>query len=497
MLSCLHPLYLPLFLSALPRLWAENSSPSQSAFFPDAVCFRISQVISAASAVYHPGEELYEKGLHHYASSSTQRSRCVVEAGTVKDVGAILVILGETRTPFAVKGGGHTTNPGFSSTPYVHISMYRFSEIKYDDVSKTAEIGAGLIWDDVYAALEPFGVNVLGSRVTGIGVAGFILGGGYSWKTNQYGLAVDNVVAYDLVQPNGNTITVTNSSDPELFFGLKGGMNNFGVVTKFTMRTHPQTQVWGGSIYNMESVLPDIEAATVAFQESVTDPKAAVIMTYNYVPSAQQIITTQMLFYDAPEPPAGIFDAFLAIPSVLFDVKTRSFLSLIHATPSNSTMGARAVYQGFPIISLTPCISAILVNESKFWGKALADKTEVSLSYDIEMFVPSIYSHNPDKTAFPPSRNLFFQPFNMAYTWNSSKFDADFHETAIISSEHIVKAAIAEGQTQLARAPNYPNYAIAGTPLQDMYGDNLPVLRRLKARIDPLDVMGLAGGWKF
>lgn len=85
----------------------------------------------------------------------------------------------------------------------------------------------------------------------------------------------------------------------------------------------------------------------------------------------------------------------------------------------------------------------------------------------------------------------------MAYTWNSSQFDADFHETAIISSEHIVKAAIAEGQTQLTRAPNYPNYAIAGTVLQDMYGDNLPVLRRLKARVDPFDVMGLAGGWKF
>ena len=113
------------------------------------------------------------------------------------------------------------------------------------------------------------------------------------------------------------------------------------------------------------------------------------------------------------------------------------------------------------------------------------------------MFVSSIYSHNPDKTAFPPSRNLFFQPFNMAYTWNASQFDADFHETAIISSEHIVKAAIAEGQTELTRAPNYPNYAIAGTPSKSMYGNNLPALRRLKTRVDPFDVMGLAGGWKF
>ena len=77
-----------------------------------------------------------------------------------------------------VKGGGHTSNPGFSSTPGVQIAMYRFSDVKYDAASQTAEIGAGLIWDDVYAALEPHGVNVVGGRVTGVGVAGFTLGGG-------------------------------------------------------------------------------------------------------------------------------------------------------------------------------------------------------------------------------------------------------------------------------------------------------------------------------
>ena len=59
--------------------------------------------------------------------------------------------------------------------------MYRFSDVKYDAASQTAEIGAGLIWDDVYAALEPHGVNVVGGRVTGVGVAGFTLGGGTSF----------------------------------------------------------------------------------------------------------------------------------------------------------------------------------------------------------------------------------------------------------------------------------------------------------------------------
>lgn len=98
--------------------------------------------------------------------------------------------------------------------------MYRFSEVNYDSATQTADIGSGLIWDDVYASLEPLGVNVVGGRVTGVGVAGFSLGGGYSWLTNQYGLTVDNILAYELVLPNG-TVTTVDESVPDLFFALK------------------------------------------------------------------------------------------------------------------------------------------------------------------------------------------------------------------------------------------------------------------------------------
>ena len=71
-------------------------------------------------------------------------------------------------------------NPGFSSTKGVHISMTRFSEVTYDSNSQTAVVGAGLIWDNVYAALEPHNVSIGGARATGIGVGGFALGGGMS-----------------------------------------------------------------------------------------------------------------------------------------------------------------------------------------------------------------------------------------------------------------------------------------------------------------------------
>ena len=79
-----------------------------------------------------------------------------------------------------MKGGGHATNPKFSSTNGVQIALSRFNETKVNAMSGTVEVGAGLTWDQVYVALEPTGVNVVGGRVPGVGVAGLTLGGGES-----------------------------------------------------------------------------------------------------------------------------------------------------------------------------------------------------------------------------------------------------------------------------------------------------------------------------
>ena len=87
-----------------------------------------------------------------------------------------------------VKGGGHASNPGFSSTEGVQIAMYRFSEVKYNPDNQTAEVGSGLIWDEVYTALEPYAVNVVGGRVTGVGMAGFTLGGGEYYASHVFSL---------------------------------------------------------------------------------------------------------------------------------------------------------------------------------------------------------------------------------------------------------------------------------------------------------------------
>ena len=126
-----------------------------------------------------------------------------MEAGSTKDVSKIvsrlapsnrrllnslffaqLKILGSGRTPFAVKGGGHNTNPGFSSTPGVQIALARLNSTKVNINDETVEIGAGLTWDQVYQTLGPSGVNVIGGRTPTVGISGSTLGGGgcHAWS---------------------------------------------------------------------------------------------------------------------------------------------------------------------------------------------------------------------------------------------------------------------------------------------------------------------------
>ncbi|KAI0700209.1 FAD-binding domain-containing protein [Cytidiella melzeri] len=458
-------------------------------------CKQIASAISSASDVYWPGAFHYTVDLEHWASSSSQISACSVEPGTAEDLGKILQIVGSTGTPFGVKGGGHATNPGYSSTSGVHIAMSRFNEVTYDANSQTATVGTGLIWDDVYEALEPFGVNVVGGRVTGVGVAGFSLGGGYSWLTNQYGLTVDNIVSLELVLPDG-TVTTVDSSKPELFWALKGSaFNNFGIVTKFVFKAYPQGQVWGGLLLITEDQLDKVNAATVKFSSEVTDPKAQIITTYNFLlgePGASVII-----FYDGPSPPSGIFDDFLAIPALSTNVDTRSFLSLVQVSPSNATATSRGAFHTVSLLSYSADVINAVLNESIFWGTELGLASATFISYDVEPFLPSAFAKGTVQTAsYPPSRSQTLLPLNLYYAWTLPDSDTLMRSAIVQSAEQLTKVALSEGQN-IANAPLYSNYAIDSTSLDRIYGNNLPLLKALKAQYDPKNVMGLAGGWKI
>ncbi|KAG1747886.1 FAD-binding domain-containing protein [Suillus paluster] len=458
-------------------------------------CAQIAASISSESAVYYNGSTLYTKDNYHWASSSSQVSACTFEPGTTEDLSKALQILGATRTQFAVKSGGHATNPGFSSTTGVQIAMYLFSDITYDSASQTAKVGTGAIWDDVYLTLEALGVMVLGGKVTGVGVGGVVLGGGFSYLTNQHGLAIDNVVSYELILPNGTVTTVTSSSNPDLYFGLRGGFNNFGIVTYFTLKTYPQSQIWGGSLVYTEDQVGAINAAVANFTVNVLDPKASIYSTYNYVNGSS--ILSSALFYDAPTPPDGMFDDFSAIPNIEETLSTRTFASMVDVEPVNDTIGLRAVFNSIAVEEWTVPLLDAVANETLFYGSKLTNTSSLAqVTYNVRPYLESIFSHSDIPSAYPVSRKRGYSYLEFFYAWVDPNDDDLFYGIVTTSSNYMTSLAVAAGQN-IENVVSYPNNADPSTSLEKMYGSNLPRLRRIKKAVDPENVMGLCGGWKF
>ena len=132
----------------------------------------------------------------------------------------------------------------------------------------------------------------------------------------------------------------------------------------------------------------------------------------------------------------------------------------------------------------------------QYWGKTLAGNSAVFISYDVEPFLPTLFTHNSTPSAYPPNRTQGLFPINIYYAWLFADADQVVYNAIRTSAQTLEAQAIDEGVSD-ADAVVYANYAIFDTPLIDLYDTNLPRLQTIKEAVDPGNVMGLAGGFKL
>jgi FAD/FMN-containing dehydrogenase len=138
------------------------------------------------------------------------------------------------------------------------IDLSLMKRIEVDAAARTATVEAGVIWAELNDAAAAHGLAVTGGAVSTTGVAGYTLGGGLGWLMSKHGLAADNLLAAELVTADGDILGVDASSHPDLFWALRGGGGNFGVVTSFTFRLHPLRMVTGGLIAHPIDRAPEL-----------------------------------------------------------------------------------------------------------------------------------------------------------------------------------------------------------------------------------------------
>ncbi|KAI9369575.1 hypothetical protein BJX61DRAFT_136481 [Aspergillus egyptiacus] len=248
------------------------------------------------------------------AACGDMKPSCIAYPGSSREVSGIVKELQNTDDLFAVKSGGHMPNNGFASIQDgVLISTRRLDQVIYDANDQTAIVGPGLDWEDAQKSLDNMntGRTIVGGRMGGVGVGGYVLGGGLSFLSSQYGWAVNNVVEFEVVLANGTVVNANSEQHTDLFAALKGGGNNFGIVTAYKLQTHPISKVWGGNLVFGADKTPEILKAVRDFTEYYPDDKAAVIVTAEHALLLNTWI--MFVFYDGPAPPPGVFDNFTAL----------------------------------------------------------------------------------------------------------------------------------------------------------------------------------------
>ena len=212
-------------------------------------------------------------GLH-----DDRRPAMVVRCRGTADVIAAVGFARANDLPIAVRGGGHSL-PGFSTVDAgIVIDLGPMSGVRVDPQARRATIGGGAVWADVDHETQAHGLATTGGLVSSTGVAGFTLGGGIGWTMRKFGLACDNLAAADVVTSYGELVHTSETENPELLWGLRGGGGNFGIVTQFELELHPLgPMVYAGPIFYAAAAAGDLLRAFRAWAGDAPDEITALV----------------------------------------------------------------------------------------------------------------------------------------------------------------------------------------------------------------------------
>ena len=220
-------------------------------------------------ALLRPGEEGYDEARRIWNGAIDRHPALIARCAGADDVVEAVRFARERDLLISVRGGGHAVAGYAVCDDGLMIDLSLMKAVRVDPGTRTARAAGGLLWSEFDKATQPHGLATTGGVVSHTGIGGLTLGGGLGHLMRKLGLTVDNLLSVDLVTADGERLSVDEGSEPELFWGLRGGGGNFGIATAFEYRLHPVgPMVLGGPIAWPVS---DAPAVLKAVNEIATD----------------------------------------------------------------------------------------------------------------------------------------------------------------------------------------------------------------------------------
>ncbi|KAH9969342.1 hypothetical protein BJV74DRAFT_983511 [Russula compacta] len=441
----------------------------------------------------------YAKAIARWASNAERLARVVAFVKDTDDVALALRYARENNLQVAIRGGGHSPAGGSSAKDGLVIDLSRhFSYAFVDPEKRTVRVGGGTLWETVENEAIKHGLASVAGTVNHTGVSGLLLGGGFGFLTGQYGLVIDNLLQATIVTANGTALTLSDSENADLFWGICGGGSNFGICTEFVLRLHPQRRtVFAGKVIFPGSVLDDLMRVLSEWWTTVKDHEG-MLQIFGRDPAGDDCVILVLFYNGSEEEGRKNFQRFYDLKPV-FDGAREIPFELLNTLANEmfehgSNYYFKSVFQSGPRTE----VSKSLFEKVSELNAAPGNEIQHFYLFD---YVPhgAALSIPEDATAFLRSHRGMT---GCALKW--AKNTPSTEKAAKNASRELTNIVLeAEAQVSDEGNSGYGNFssesqvetrAVNGAQVPDdsssrvLFGRNYSRLQRLKAKYDPENV---------
>ncbi|RYP14039.1 hypothetical protein DL767_010436 [Monosporascus sp. MG133] len=447
---------------------------------------------------------------------------CIVRPRNAQQLGKAVRILklehdsrNHARPPaagfFTVRSGG--SNPGLGASIVqdgVMIDLSLFREVTPAVDGSTVTVGTGAKWLDVYEALDKKGLTVMGGRSAPIGVGGLTLQGGISFYSPKFGFVCSNVVSYEVVLASGNVVIASASEHPELWRVLKGGSNNFGIVTRFTLRSMPSAPVWVGQMFApaafqkakaLKAFHDYLNHASSSQPGAFDENAAGPVLSFVYVQTLPlQLIALHLLYTEAPDdkkwPVYWRATGFASLWSFHRSSKVQSHTSAVEQIGRSAPAGTRHMQGTTTIRNHAETMKAAYDIFCQTTTK-LRHVKGLLFPFTFQAILPAWMNKGDPNVLGLDGCTEPLIILNCSVTWAEAKDDELVRSTIRHTLEQIDAAAAARQSDHPYR---FMNYCMEfQRPYEGCGKENLKLMREASLKYDPdgLFQSGLAGGFKL
>ncbi|KAG9041416.1 hypothetical protein FS837_012281 [Tulasnella sp. UAMH 9824] len=434
---------------------------------------------SVKGTVRQPGEEGYN--LSKWAPNGTKPSKIIVTPAETEDIVKAIKYARSEGLDIAIRGGGHSTSTA-SATDDLLIDMRNMTRVRVDEASKIAYIQAGARVHDIEVETMKYGLAAVVGLCSQVSIAGYTLGGGLGYSTGSHGPAVDNLVSATVVLASGDIVKASDSENPDLFWALRGGGSNFGVVAEVGVKLHSQrADAYSISYVYLPAQLPQVVEAINAWRKEQKDHEA-ILFVMALGPDGNPYVMINGISNSTKEDGEAAYNRFLELGPVRVTnaqipyVEVSNLSNAFNEIPGNKMIvGAHIDVFDLPQIQ----------QSFDTWNEIVKKAPSSALMYEFYGY-KKVANVPIEQTAFAQRHEMM--TVLCAFAWTDESFTFKARDELLRLKSVVSGSSSKEAQESLG----YLNYADPFSTLNEtdeyakrIFGPNYPRLQEIKKKYDP------------